>query len=77
MHPQLSDKRTVCWEFIQALEMCHMNTWAKFTGGCNTQKDELNKCLRKERIARTTRNREAAKEQRAKTEQAWKDFNED
>lgn len=64
MHPQLSDKKlgafsryytshcsdqtAVCKEFIQALEQCHLSGWARLTGGCNTQKDQLNACLRKE-----------------------------
>jgi hypothetical protein len=39
---------TVCREFIQALEQCHVSTWSRLTGGCNQQKDSLNKCLRKE-----------------------------
>lgn len=38
----------VCKEFIKALEECHSNTWRKFTGACNKQKDELNHCLRTE-----------------------------
>ncbi|RDB23980.1 COX assembly mitochondrial protein 2 [Hypsizygus marmoreus] len=75
MHPQLSDKKFLCKDFIQALENCHSSGWARLTGGCNTLKDELNQCLRAERVARSARNRETAKERRAKTEQAWKEFN--
>ncbi|KAF9448357.1 UPF0287-domain-containing protein [Macrolepiota fuliginosa MF-IS2] len=74
MHPQLSDKRLVCRDFIKALEECHSSVWRKFTGGCNRQKDELNHCLRTERVARSAQNREIAKERKAKTEQALKDF---
>ncbi|KAF5357803.1 hypothetical protein D9756_001867 [Leucocoprinus leucothites] len=74
MHPQLSDKRIVCREFIQALEECHSSAWRRFTGGCNKQKDELNHCLRTERVARSAHNREAAKERREKAEQALKEF---
>ncbi|KAH7930883.1 UPF0287-domain-containing protein [Leucogyrophana mollusca] len=77
MHPQLSDKRIVCREFIQALDVCHANNWARLTGGCNQEKDKLNKCLRKERVERSTRNREQAKEQRMKAEQAWRDLHQD
>ncbi|KAG5645818.1 hypothetical protein DXG03_005159 [Asterophora parasitica] len=76
MHPQLSDKKIVCKDFIQALENCHSSGWARLTGGCNVLKDDLNKCLRTERVARSSRNRESAKERRSKTEQAWKEFNE-
>ncbi|KAG2034231.1 hypothetical protein BDR03DRAFT_965479 [Suillus americanus] len=77
MHPQLSDKRIVCREFIQALDACHVNNWARLTGGCNQEKDSLNKCLRKERLERSTRNRAQAKENRLKTEQAWKELHQD
>ncbi|KAG2147339.1 hypothetical protein BD769DRAFT_1566630 [Suillus cothurnatus] len=77
MHPQLSDKRIVCREFIQALDACHVNNWARLTGGCNQEKDSLNKCLRKERIERSTRNRAQAKEKRLKTEQAWRELHQD
>ncbi|KIJ69500.1 hypothetical protein HYDPIDRAFT_106133 [Hydnomerulius pinastri MD-312] len=77
MHPQLSDKRIVCREFIQALDACHTSNWKRLTGGCNSQKAALNKCLRKERVERSTRNRAEAKEQRLKTEEAWKDLHKD
>ena len=40
--------RIVCKEFIRALEECHSDFWAKYTGGCNGIKNELNLCLRKE-----------------------------
>ncbi|TFK72537.1 hypothetical protein BDN72DRAFT_314689 [Pluteus cervinus] len=74
MHPQLSDKKDVCREFMQALEACHISTWARLTGGCNKDKDALNTCLRSERVARTTRNRESAKESRVKADEALKKF---
>ncbi|KAF9466414.1 hypothetical protein BDZ94DRAFT_1251895 [Collybia nuda] len=76
MHPQLSDKKFVCKEFIQALEECHLSGWARLTGGCNTPKDQLNKCLRSERQTRSTANRDTARQRRVKAEQAWKEFNE-
>ncbi|KAF8737697.1 hypothetical protein AX14_012468 [Amanita brunnescens Koide BX004] len=77
MHPQLSDRKIVCQEFIKALEDCHANGWSRFTGACNQQKDELNHCLRSERLKRTGVNREAAKARRAKAEQALKTFYEE
>ncbi|KAF7777499.1 hypothetical protein Agabi119p4_3571 [Agaricus bisporus var. burnettii] len=55
MHPQLSDKRIICKDFIKALEECHATGWRRFTGACNKQKDELNRCLRTERVARSAR----------------------
>ncbi|EPQ58465.1 hypothetical protein GLOTRDRAFT_22420, partial [Gloeophyllum trabeum ATCC 11539] len=66
----------VCREFFQALEACHQNGWAKWTGGCNGVKHELNMCLRKERTDRASKNREEAKARRQKTEQAWKELHE-
>ncbi len=58
---------------------------ARWTGTCNAQKDALNVCLRQEvryklsprgrsptqRIDRTTRNREEAKERTAKKKAIW------
>ncbi|KAF8797815.1 UPF0287-domain-containing protein [Phlegmacium glaucopus] len=76
MHPQLSDKKLVCREFIEALEECHASGWKKFFGGCNVQKDQLNHCLRIERIARTTENRTASKERNSRTDQALREFRE-
>ncbi|KAF8894391.1 hypothetical protein BD779DRAFT_833597 [Infundibulicybe gibba] len=76
MHPQLSDKKLVCKDFIQALEECHISGWARLTGGCNRLKDELNHCLRSERLARTKVNRDNAKDRRQKAEQALKEFRE-
>ncbi|KAL4064300.1 hypothetical protein J3A83DRAFT_3678344 [Scleroderma citrinum] len=76
MHPQLSDKRIVCREFIQALDACHANNWARLTGGCNQEKNKLNQCLRKERVERSNRNRANAKERQMKTERALRDLHE-
>ena len=45
-HRQLKLKNTLaCREFFDALELCHADVWAKWTGGCNQAKRELNKCL--------------------------------
>ncbi|KAF7338465.1 COX assembly mitochondrial protein [Mycena venus] len=78
MHPQVSDKKVLaCKEFLDALEKCHSSNWARLFGQCNLQKDELNACLRKERIERATENREMAKERKLKAEQARKKFYDD
>ncbi|PCH38357.1 UPF0287-domain-containing protein [Wolfiporia cocos MD-104 SS10] len=79
MHEQVytASKRLACQDFIDALDACHANPWAKWTGGCNAAKHELNMCLRKERVERTAKNREKAKERRAKIEQAWKEIREE
>ncbi|KAF7304726.1 COX assembly mitochondrial protein [Mycena kentingensis (nom. inval.)] len=74
MHPQLSDKKIVCKDFMEALEQCHSSNWARLFGFCNLQKDELNMCLRQERIKRTDANREASKERKAKIEEGRKRF---
>ncbi|KAK0240359.1 hypothetical protein EDD85DRAFT_486229 [Armillaria nabsnona] len=74
MHPQLSDRKIICKDFIQALEQCHSSFVARMSGYCNRQADELNACLRKERLARTADNREQAKVRRAKREQSMKEF---
>ncbi|TFK90956.1 UPF0287-domain-containing protein [Polyporus arcularius HHB13444] len=67
----------VCREFIQALEACHADGWSRWTGACNQAKHELNMCLRKERVDRTTKNREEAKAKREKIEMAWKELHDD
>ncbi|KAF7295105.1 COX assembly mitochondrial protein [Mycena indigotica] len=74
MHSQLSDKKIVCKDFIEALEKCHSNNWARLLGFCNLQKDELNLCLREERLKRTTANRELSQERKHKAEEARKKF---
>ena len=45
--PRLTSRPVVCKEFFQALEACHAHNWRKWTGGCNSDKNELNMCLRK------------------------------
>ncbi|KAJ7581073.1 hypothetical protein C8J56DRAFT_959025 [Mycena floridula] len=75
MHPQLSDKKIVCREFIEALEKCHERSFlAKMIGACNVPKDELNSCLRKERLGRAERNRESSKIRTEKREKAMREF---
>ncbi|KAF9264892.1 hypothetical protein L218DRAFT_862396, partial [Marasmius fiardii PR-910] len=68
---------TVCKDFIQALEQCHLSTWKKFTGGCNRYKDEMNRCLHAESVERSARNREMAKIRHAKHEKAIEEFESD
>ncbi|KAI1790800.1 UPF0287-domain-containing protein [Ganoderma leucocontextum] len=77
MHPQLTEKKLVCLEFIQALDACHADGWSRWTGACNQAKTNLNLCLRKERVDRTTKNRVEAKAKRGKVEQAWKELHDD
>lgn len=44
----VSESLIVCKEFIEALELCHADTWAKWTGGCNQAKVDLNNCLKQD-----------------------------
>ncbi|KAJ7063107.1 hypothetical protein C8F01DRAFT_985092 [Mycena amicta] len=92
MHPQLSDKKLglvlppcsalaltvpVCKDFMEALEQCHSNNWARLLGHCNRQKEDLNACLREERLKRTTANREASQERKIKAEESRQKFYKD
>ncbi|WVN85896.1 uncharacterized protein L203_101049 [Cryptococcus depauperatus CBS 7841] len=74
MHPLLGNlqKQYACAEYIQALEECHAKGFLmRWSGGCNDHKKALTLCLRQERIERTTRNRESAKERTEKKKAAW------
>ena len=52
---------------MTALEECHAQGFLwKTMGMCSNLKTEVNKCLRAERLERTARNREQAKEKREK-----------
>lgn len=77
MHPQLSEKKLVCREFIKALEECHASGWSRFIGTCNKHKEELNNCLRAERSKKAAANREDSKARKARAEQASKAFYEE
>ncbi|KZS90029.1 UPF0287-domain-containing protein [Sistotremastrum niveocremeum HHB9708] len=77
MHPQLTDKKLVCKDFIIALEACHQSWVKRITGGCNDVKHELGLCLRKERMQRASSNREEAKIRRARASQAIRDLHVD
>lgn len=43
---------------------------------CNGAKKDVNKCLRAERIERTRKNREAAKEKRIQINEKWSEIEE-
>ncbi|KAF8270349.1 hypothetical protein EI94DRAFT_1680756 [Lactarius quietus] len=76
MHPQSSEKSIACREFFDALQLCHADIWAKWTGGCNSVKRELNKCLHNESVARAAKNREGAKLRNARREKALRELHE-
>ncbi|GAA98925.1 uncharacterized protein L969DRAFT_95601 [Mixia osmundae IAM 14324] len=73
MHPPLAlHQHQDCAQVIQALHACHQSSlWAKYTGGCNSLKEELTQCLRAERLERTTKNRDDAAQRRQKTQAVW------
>ncbi len=45
-----------CKDFIEALQTCHADSWAKWTGGCNQAKLDLNACLRRDARQNTCEN---------------------
>lgn len=49
MHPPLDRPHPDCNDVIQELKTCHLNTWKKYTGGCNDIKVRLDGCLRAEK----------------------------
>ncbi|KAK7693211.1 hypothetical protein QCA50_002777 [Cerrena zonata] len=73
----VSETLIVCKEFIEALEACHAETWAKWTGGCNQAKVDLNNCLKQDRFDQAAKNREKAKERREKTQNALRELHEE
>ncbi|TDL27431.1 UPF0287-domain-containing protein [Rickenella mellea] len=77
MHPQLTEKNIICKDFIEALELCHRNSWARLTGGCNEAKTELNLCLRKARLNRAANNREMAKTRKDQVNRKAEEFKAD
>ena len=63
---------------MEILEECHaQGFWHKVMGNCNEAKNNLNKCLRAERLERTRLNREKAKERRTRIEKAWAEIDEE
>lgn len=63
---------------MAALDECHARGFLwKATGGCNTAKREVNKCLRAERLERTAKNREKAKEKKERIQRVWKEIDEE
>jgi COX assembly protein 2 len=62
---------------MAALDECHAQGFLhKVLGNCNGAKREVNKCLRAERLERTARNRQIAKEKREKIQGIWKEIDE-
>ena len=60
---------------MQILDECHANGFFhKVIGSCNKAKQDLNMCLRAERLERTAKNRELAKREREKIKEKWKEI---
>ena len=60
---------------MQILDECHANGFFhKVIGRCNKAKQDLNMCLRAERLERTAKNRELAKREREKIKEKWKEI---
>ncbi|GAA5964060.1 hypothetical protein JCM8115_000888 [Rhodotorula mucilaginosa] len=79
MHPPLADhQQTMCSEVMKALQECHAQyPYLKFVAACNDQKHALNLCLREERLQRTRKNQEAAKEKRRLVQEKWNEIDAD
>lgn len=57
---------------MAALEECHARGFMhKVLGRCNEAKTDVNLCLRGERLERQAKNREVAKQKRAKIKAVW------
>lgn len=63
---------------MAALDECHARGFLhKVLGNCNDAKRDVNKCLRAERLERTARNREKAKEKKARIQRVWKEIDDE
>lgn len=57
---------------MTALDECHARGFLwKCMGMCSGLKNEVNKCLRAQRLERTEKNREEAREKRQKMKAVW------
>jgi COX assembly mitochondrial protein 2 len=66
-----------CEELMTALEECHAKglLW-KSLGMCSKAKQDMNMCLRAERLKRQAKNREEAKAKKEKMKQIFRDIDE-
>lgn len=62
---------------MQLLDECHARGLLHtMTGGCNEAKQNVNACLRAERLARSAKNRAEAKVAREKRLKLWREIDE-
>ncbi|KAK2858403.1 hypothetical protein FQN49_004772 [Arthroderma sp. PD_2] len=73
MHSHLHTKDNInCEEIMTMLDECHAKGFMhKVFGNCNDIKRDVNRCLYAERLKRASRNREKARENRARIEKIW------
>ena len=70
--------RLGCETLMAALDACHAQGFLhKMIGGCNGAKQDVNKCLRAERLERTAKNREEAKAKRERVRGIWREIDEE
>ncbi|MCJ1228394.1 hypothetical protein MMC12_005055 [Toensbergia leucococca] len=76
MHPHLHTKdNRGCEEVMQVLDECHARGFLyKSIGMCNKAKEDVNMCLRAERLERTARNRDLAKRERERIKRVWEEI---
>ncbi|KAH8311565.1 hypothetical protein KR044_006954 [Drosophila immigrans] len=69
MHTDLSSHlhSAECNKLIEELKACHDNhAFGRFIGICNSIDDQVVKCLKAERVARSAANRAKAREQQSR-----------
>ncbi|CAI7605135.1 unnamed protein product [Penicillium pancosmium] len=73
MHSHLHTPYNInCEEVMTALDECHARGFLyKAVGNCNDIKRDVNKCLSAERSDRAKRNRDDARNKRARIEEIW------
>ncbi|KAK4050759.1 hypothetical protein OIO90_004981 [Microbotryomycetes sp. JL221] len=78
-HPPLAEhQHAQCAQAMKALKQCHdQYKYLKFIGKCNHQKQQLNLCLRGERLDRARENLQQAKQKRIQVEQKWQQIKEE
>ncbi|KAK0630178.1 cytochrome c oxidase biogenesis protein Cmc1-like protein [Bombardia bombarda] len=78
MHPHLHTKdNTECEAVMLALEECHAKGFMwKAMGMCNDAKQELNRCLKGERMKHQSFNRSNVQDKKTVIRQKWKEIDE-
>ncbi len=73
MHPPREQRSIECGVIMDQLNECHKSFLRKYLGGCNSLKDDLTLCLRRERKERQKANAQLARERRKRVEAGWKE----